>query len=163
MKNKILALLAVAAAGSFAAAQTSIVGATVTTNNLLALTAGSNLSLTLGTADSTTKLDYTTNDGATRSISVSADAGGWAFTPAASNSSANGYPTLAVSAMADTNPNLTTIGSLISAGNIPATAFSIVSGIANEAGTATVSLLADGSTVSLTAGSYSTTLNYTFQ
>lgn len=160
----VLLVLGLFAVGSAAFAQvasdTQAASTSVTVSNTLAVTAGDPLVLTLGSADTTTTLAYSSNDGTLYKVTASAAA--WTFAPTTGSNAANGFPTLAIATVSDTNGNSTATGGLIGATNA-LTSVDILTGIQNEAGTITVGLLASGSTVSLTAGNYSTTLTYTLQ
>lgn len=141
--------------------------ATVVASNTLSITAGGTLSLAPTSAaaasNNSTTLDFSTNDGATHSITVVADTGGWAFVPTTTGVTTTVYPTLSfTSATATAGSASSTAGSLISSTNALGAAVNVVTAITNVSGTATVTL---GSTVTVAvpAGSYAASLTYTLQ
>jgi hypothetical protein len=113
--------------------------------------------LTLGIADTSTTLTYSTNDGGTRSITVLPAAAGWLYaaTTGTTNTATN-WPTLSVTATVGGAG-----GQVIGADNTVNTQ-TLLTGIRNATGTLGVTLLANSS-VLLSAGLYTTTLTYTLQ
>lgn len=146
MKRIILSILAVAAAGSFAAAQTASTGVSTTqaVSNTISVDKTS-ATLTLGTGD-TSVVSYSTNDGATHAITVAASA--WAGGP----TGATVFPKLSANA-----------NELRSSANVaPTTAPTLVTAAANTSSTLNVSLLAENvSGAGLQAGTYTSTVTYT--
>ena len=141
------------------------VGATVTAENSLGITAGGTLTFTptIDAADqlATTGLSFETNDGKTYQITVVAQDGGWTFdAPEGSTVTAGTYPVLSfVSADTTAGTGSSTRAGLISDGDVVGAAAPVVTGIQSVAGTATVTLeAAVGQTV--VAGSYSAGLTY---
>lgn len=155
----LIALVAVTAAF----AQTSDTTASVTSSNTLSMSGGGTISMNPSVAtaasDSSTTLDYETNDGQTYKIQVDAATGGWTFTPSVTGIAANTYPVLSVDSVSapDGTPGS---GTIISSGNV-LTTVDVLTGLVNVAGSATVTLGASV-TQTVVAGSYNTTLTYTF-
>lgn len=146
MKRIILSILAVAAAGGLASAQTASTGVSTTqaTSNTISVDKAS-ATLVLGTAD-TSVVSYSTNDGATHDITV--EASEWTGGPVGGTV----FPNLS----ANTNE-------LRSSANVAPTAAPIlVTAAANTSATLNVSLQADNvSGAALQAGTYSSTVTYT--
>lgn len=143
MKNKILALLAVAAVGSFAAAQqaSTAVSTTVADANAISVN-NSTLTLTLGEASPST-LTYSSNDGDEHDITAASTA--WAGPGTV-------FPTLSAngSSLRD------------SANAAPGGAPILVRAAANTSSTFDVNLLATNvSGAGLQAGDYTATVTYT--
>jgi len=145
MKRIILSILAVAAAGSFAAAQTASTSTSSTQAVETSISVDkTSVTLTLGTAD-TSVLSYSSNDGNTHAITVEASA--WSG-PAG----VTVFPKLSANA-----------NELRSSGNVaPLTAPTLGTAAANTSSTLNVSLLAENvSGAGLQAGTYSSTVTYT--
>lgn len=146
MKRVLLSILAVAAAGGLASAQTSgvqDVSTNVSVLNTLTVN-NSSVVLTLNSADTSTVLSYSTNDGGAHSITTSATE----WTTTATNTSF--YPILSANG-----------SQLISGGNVPASAVTLQSGITNSTDTLGVTLLAASGSDVLEAGAYATVVTYT--
>jgi hypothetical protein len=147
MKRIILSILAVAAAGSFAAAQTTAstgVSTTQAVSNTISVDKTS-ATLVLGTGN-TAVLSYSSNDGATHAITVAASA--WAGGPTGGTV----FPKLSANA-----------NELRSSANAaPTIAPTLVTAAANTSSTLNVSLLAENvSGAGLQAGTYTSTVTYT--
>lgn len=146
MKRIILSILAVAAAGGLASAQTATTDVTTTqaVSNTISVDKTS-ATLVLGTAD-TSVVSYSTNDGATHAITVGASA--WAGGPVGGTV----FPKLS----ANTNELRS------SANAAPATAPTLVTAAANTSSTLSVDVLAENvSGAGLQAGTYTSTVTYT--
>ena len=161
----LVALGVVLAPLAFAAEETQTVTATVAATNTLSLNPGGTVALApsvgVDAEDSTTVLDFDTNDGNTYKITVVA-AAGWEFTPAAgAAATTTAYPVLrfvSATSTGGTTP-ATVAGVLIDGVNTVQTAVDVVTAITSTSGTATVTLDASV-TQTVVAGSYVATLTY---
>lgn len=151
MKRIVLSILAVAAAGGLASAQSVSLDASqsVTTevavvNEFEITSAAGTVDLVLNGATVPTELTYTTNDGFTYAITASASA--WASTQLTTV-----FPVLTANG-----------GTLIDSGNA-LTSASLATGITNVDGATLNVALEASSSDFLLAGDYDTTVTYTFE
>lgn len=145
MKRVILSILAVAAAGGLASAQTASTGVdtTVAVSNTISVDDAS-LTLVLGTANASV-VSYSTNDGSTHAITAASS--GWSG-PA----TATVFPTLSANGNSLRD----------SANAAPTTAPTLVTAAADTSSTLNVDLLAANvSGAGLRAGTYTATVTYT--
>ncbi len=146
MKRIVLSILAVAAAGGLAAAQTTAstgVTTTVATSNTISV-GDTSLTLVLGTASSST-LSYSSNDGSAHAITA-------ASTVWSGPATATVFPTLSANGNSLRD----------SANAAPSTVPTLVTAAADTSSTLNVDLLAANvSGAGLRAGTYTATVTYT--